>query len=79
MEFNVGLVVLAGSGSNSACDRGLFRSLGCRTAGYRLPRKSSGNPVSVKEIRAEIRCQFIILAREDEPTPDYAFLEKMWS
>ncbi len=28
-----------------------------------------GNPVSG---RREIRCQFIILARKDEPTPDYA-------
>ena len=25
-----------------------------------------------EEIREEIRCQFIILARKDEPTPDYA-------
>ena len=23
-------------------------------------------------VRGEIRCQFIILARKDEPTPDYA-------
>jgi len=29
-----------------------------------------GNPVSVHH-SVEIRCQFIILARKDEPTPDY--------
>jgi len=28
--------------------------------------------MSAREIRREIRCQFIILARKDEPTPDYA-------
>ena len=30
------------------------------------------NPVSVHHSCPEIRCQFIILARKDEPTPDYA-------
>jgi len=37
--------------------------------GDRFRRKSgvTGNPVS-----QEIRCQIIILARKDEPTPDYA-------
>ena len=33
-----------------------------------------GNPVSVHHScpKRETRCQFIILARKDEPTPDYA-------
>ena len=30
--------------------------------------------IGIEEIREEIRCQFIILARKGEPTPDYASL-----
>ena len=47
------------------CERNLIRAspryLQCRVA----------------NILSEIRCQFIILARKDEPTPDYA-LRRSW-